>query len=143
MKNELIPMTDFVLNVKIEDTIDKDAAEIYQNYARFLKQPLTLGMLVPCDEKGNVLKEPSIDFDGTNQVYQTRYERAKEKVLFDVRLTKREEISYCVCYRVSSKEFSFHFDYYPDSSGDRTIEECIEFKLPLTESALKQLQWTN
>ena len=52
---------------------------VRNNFSNFLKQPLTLGMFVPCDENGNVLEEPlllpSYELD--------KYRKAKEKVIFD------------------------------------------------------------
>ena len=63
-----------------------------EKYAKFLKQPLKLEMFVPCDEDGNILKEPKRwedylqypdSFDGNkewDELYD--YQQAKEKVLF-------------------------------------------------------------
>lgn len=60
---KLISMTYFVENIKGEVTKAKEArqkclsssylTDIF-NYANFLKQPLTLAMLIPVDEEGNV-----------------------------------------------------------------------------------------
>lgn len=61
---KLISMTYFVLEC---DTLEKA-----QNYAKFLKQPLTLGMFVPCSEDGDVLIES----------FSEKYKEAKERVLF-------------------------------------------------------------
>ena len=41
---KLISMTDFVL-------YKKESHTQIMKYAKFLKQPLTLGMFVPCDEE--------------------------------------------------------------------------------------------
>lgn len=86
---KLIPLSDFVLEQEkahfYGQTEWSTICERIIKYTKFLKQPLTLGMFVPCDEKGNVLEEPY--FDGINEVYYTHakhwYEEAKEKVLFE------------------------------------------------------------
>lgn len=54
-------MVDFVLE-ESDKIYNKEDANIFASkvntYASFLKQPLKLGMFVPCDEDGNVLEEP-------------------------------------------------------------------------------------
>ena len=96
---KLISMTDFVINKRKEllrhseyKNDLENYANIVYNYANFLKQPLNLGMFVPCDEDGNILKEPKRwedylqypdSFDGNkewDELYD--YQQAKEKVLF-------------------------------------------------------------
>lgn len=48
-------------------------------YNNFLKQPLELRMLVPCDEEGNVLKIPAMY---SSIGIQEKYQKAKERVLY-------------------------------------------------------------
>jgi hypothetical protein len=94
---ELISMTEFVLLSKGILKSDNEESRTLKNtsfdsivkYAEFLKQPLTLGLFVPCDEKGNPLPEPQtrpernsfdeedIDYDA-QELYD--YIQAKEKV---------------------------------------------------------------
>ena len=92
----LIPMTDFVLEqLNEQNSRTKPMREVFnslEKYAKFLKQPLKLEMFVPCDEDGNILKEPKRwedylqypdSFDGNkewDELYD--YQQAKEKVLF-------------------------------------------------------------
>lgn len=104
MKNILQPMADFALAQGESSTFDKSQIDFYdeelgklhiiRNYAKFLKQPLQLGMFVPCDEKGNVLVEPkryaewldqSIDAsEETDLCIQCAlYHEAKDRVLFE------------------------------------------------------------
>lgn len=64
---KLISMTSFVLEQnKILETyvnhLRKPLFERCVNYANFLKQPLNLGMFIPCDEFGNVLEEPKKEY---------------------------------------------------------------------------------
>lgn len=57
--HKLIPMTTFVIEYySNEGYADLQILSLMKNYANFLKQSLTLGMFVPVDEQGNVLKEP-------------------------------------------------------------------------------------
>lgn len=64
---KLINMSDFVLEQeKIVDNsgdyrIFKKAFNFCEKYAKFIKQPLELWMVVPCDEDGNVLEEPILN----------------------------------------------------------------------------------
>lgn len=124
---KLLSMIDFVLeNAKqpyVEGTKYKDLV----NYAKFLKQPLNLGMFVPCDEDGNILEKPSAESYIILETCEYSkewidYKKAKEKVLF---------------------VFKPHFDIsvikHHISQG-RNIEYLANFgELELTESALKQI----
>jgi len=57
--HKLIPMTDFVIEYySNEGYADLQTLRLMKNYANFLRRPLMLGMFVPVDRKGNVLKEP-------------------------------------------------------------------------------------
>jgi hypothetical protein len=52
-------MTDFVIEYYAnEGYADLQTLNLMNNYAKFLKKPLTLDMFVPVDSKGNILKEP-------------------------------------------------------------------------------------
>jgi hypothetical protein len=85
MENKLISMTDYVFekhNDMDSYTDYEDMGHLFEsvlNYAKFLKQPLKLGMFVPCDKNGNVLKDvgllPCYELDV--------YRKAKERVLFE------------------------------------------------------------
>ncbi|MBV8327257.1 hypothetical protein [Chryseobacterium sp.] len=56
---KLIPMTTFVIEYySNEGYADLQILNLMNNYANFLRKPLSLGMFVPVDSKGNVLKEP-------------------------------------------------------------------------------------
>lgn len=63
-------------------------------YAKLLKQPLTLGMFVPVDEEGNVLKNPHArdeDAGTEKEELQIEFNNALEKVLFEgVKIKHRE-----------------------------------------------------
>lgn len=110
----LIPMTDFVLRInEIEKEIDQffdswrmKQLRIIENYAKFLKQPLKLEMFVPCDDYGNVLKEP-INYNIWEELHYNngkkekgtigfdehlKYQKAKEKVLCEHPLSSLDMI---------------------------------------------------
>ncbi len=55
---KLISMTDFVLDLQETESKGKGTLDNAINYAKFLKQPLTLGMFVPCDDDDNVFEKP-------------------------------------------------------------------------------------
>ena len=130
------------------------------NFDEFLEQPLKVEMFVPCDEEGNVLKEPNpkdvypaptaeeeIDFlDSLEQ-----YNQAKEKVLFkgfelnQKDLSKLESI-FCLtkeCFQITffTKEKGCFMDNLKTNKTYeiKTIEDLIEYDLQLTENAVKQI----
>lgn len=100
---KLISMIDFVLEqTKLlrEDLSDTLAIQYgkyldrIEQYANFLKQPLTLGIFVPCDEKGNILRKPNYYSCFEDNSYLTqpdlinlenceRYQKAQQNVLFE------------------------------------------------------------
>lgn len=162
---KLTSMTDFVLYrnevaTKNKNLLHTDWAKEFEiqyrkilNYAKFLKQPLTLGMFVPCDEEGNVLEEPLFSTGHSDNCYCEscveegfRYEnylidleQAKERVLFkgfelNGRFLKNKDNGYSVY--LSGKEICNN-----DTGREiDTIEGVIEFlDIELTESALKQI----
>lgn len=104
---KLIPMVEFVLKadeieerlIKIAEKLDRyelvvDAQYSFSDkvkaYAKFLNQPLTLGMFVPCDESNNIVKEPDLFNYHINipeiSLYELKlkeYQEAKDRVLFE------------------------------------------------------------
>lgn len=83
---KLISMTDFVLeqNKNLQWT-DNDNLQTIINYAEFLKQPLELWMVVPCDENGNILEDPDIYGEESEELdnYRKEFQQAKERCLFE------------------------------------------------------------
>jgi len=116
----LISMTDFVLSKKY-------TATGHENYAKFLKQPLELWMLVPCDEAGNVLKEPEYYLD--NEQTKKDYYFAKERCLFDGwNLMAKTDITICI------ENESKHRLFFPNCM---TIENIVYTNSQLTKTAEK------
>lgn len=88
---KLISMTKFVFEQE-HNVIKFDYNELHEfktrisRYADFLKQPLTLGMFVPCDADGNVLEEVKCnkECESCDCMYEhDLYQEAKDKVLFE------------------------------------------------------------
>ena len=82
---KLISMTDYVL----EQNSNKSSSlwcppfvlQNVVNYANFLKQPLKLGMFIPCDEN-----DVPLELNETtklNAVFLNQYQQAKDRVLFE------------------------------------------------------------
>ena len=151
-------MVDFVLNQKQSESFNEKtfinealiSLEKIRNYANFLRQPLKLEMLIPCDEEGDILEEPknyeqrlpNMMTEYNDEIY--RYKQAKEKILFEgfevVRFIEKEN----PCYVVSNKEneVTFHIGLYTFSKGvnfANTVEDLIHIQPILTESAIKQI----
>ena len=128
---KLIKMTDFVLEqqdwLKNQDDGFEtgDFFDRVTTYAKFLSQPLELGMFVPCDEDGNVLTDPCkrnrYCADMCQGSCQTEYNEAKERVLFEgMNQEDFEDLKY--------------------SNHCKIVEHIIEdANLTLTQSAIKKL----
>ena len=106
------------------------------NFDKFLKQNLNLGMLIPCDEDGNVLEKPENYIEGYDEVYNDEiynYLRAKEKVLFEGFEVEGNKL----CYS------GFYFGVIDEISNgivENILNELPENEMPqLTESAIKQI----
>ena len=140
---KLISMTDFILSK--ESILDNDNYKESDNtidfifkYANFLKQPLTLGMFVPCDDDVNVLAEPptreqDYEEDLVDAVIDKRYEIAQSKVLFNTDIQYDKHIihfkSKQTYQRVEYNTLTDRFFF-----GLKTIEDCIHLHLDLAVS---------
>lgn len=147
-------MTDFVLSG--QETADY--IKLYDGcfkYANFLKQPLTLGMFVPCDLHGNVLEDIKNKTYTVGEVVPNdkdyckllkEYQEAKDRVLFkgfkqniynetgSFEIVNDKGFQICV-YKALPKYF-----LWLGCPEERTIESAIYFNvLVLTESAKKQI----
>ena len=133
----LIPMSDFVLEQKLMLNIqgyEKKFISNVSNYAKFLKRPLELGMFVPIDESGNVMEEP-VETIGGVELYSEKYQKAKEKVLFEG-FEIRDKGNF---YFIEQKKSCLYYRVLKNNSK-ATIEKLLPFnEAILTESAIKQL----
>lgn len=144
---KLKSMTDFVLQEEkkgLQNTDRHLRFEKILKYAKFLKQPLKLGMFVPCDDDGNVLN--GIPFTLKNESnFQTLqrlsdFEKSKEKVLFESFLVLENEPLKFVT--IGFNKIILTWSYKDNDfllNNGRTIERFIKSDLTLTENALKQI----
>ena len=148
---KLISMADYVLKqagiLKEEGMYTKDLQSHtfhkYVTYANFLKTPLELGMFVPCDEDGNVLKEPKgfhdymegvrmgLSFKGSYNETKEQYQQAKERVIFEGA-------------EMDSLNIIMHGDKFVTTKfrievAEETIEDMINHNLTLTPAKAKEL----
>jgi hypothetical protein len=134
---KLIPMTDFVLEqYSFDEQLYRDTLKNIVNYANFLKQPLTLGMFVPCDEDGKPLEEIKDQEYPNNVEYSEeieQYDKARERLLFEG--FNYDEEDDVVFYFDKSN----HYNQIDLSEYDHTIEDLVDLNLPLTETAKKQI----
>lgn len=134
MKN-LIGMTDFVL-IQVQSTsfvervfITKELLSIekIRNYANFLKQPLELGMFVPCVDNEV--------FNYSKHGNKEQYKQAKERCLFDgfeFIGENYKSIFARVRWDLNREMLVAYFD-------TMNIEDLIKYNLQLTETAIKQI----
>jgi hypothetical protein len=137
---KLITMTDFVLeqNEILKKYINHDKGALFERcekYAHFLKQPLNLGMFVPCDEDVNVL-----EYFGLLPCHELDiYRKAKESVLFDGFAIDFED----GCINPFIENFPIGFfnidNIWVLSDRFKTIEDLAIQKLTLTKSAIEAL----
>lgn len=99
-----------------------------KNYAEFLKQPLTLSMLVPCNDKGDVLSNP-VNSTLQSQKRIEEWEQAKENVIFEG------------CELITEYENSWLIGYEDNAYSilkDFTIEDLIDLNLTITPTAINK-----
>lgn len=140
---KLISMTDFVLEQEknyahVTRDLKKNPFLLIVDYAKFLKQPLTLGMFIPCGERyQNVLKEPnSFNFEHEQdyEIYLNTYAEAKEKVLFEGFSIRNEKKKSFI--GIEGFEIELPLEKYK-----MTIEDLANDwnNIELTQSAIKQI----
>ncbi|MCT4238494.1 hypothetical protein HZP42_19105 [Elizabethkingia anophelis] len=163
MENKLIPMTDFVINSNEkrmssnpynERDYDNDFIRSVNEYAKFLSQPLTLGMFIPCDEDGNPwvypptneewewAKKDSTEAEQSFKQKEYLFNEAKSRVLFEgfeIEQSKSRIGFYlpeynCIDYSIVQNNFS------SPSKWLTTIEDLIIYSgLILTPTAIKSI----
>ncbi|WPO89899.1 hypothetical protein [Chryseobacterium sp. HR92] len=111
------------------------------NYAKFLKQPLTLGMFVPVDEEGGVLKEePKYCFASKGSEHYERHEKywkAKEKVMFEG--FEMQPPKHKGLFDLVSKNGTLLLNLNFPINEDVEWLLTLGFGIELTHSALKQI----
>lgn len=139
---------DYVNSITMSPSKYKQLRDAYDS---FLKQPLQLGMFVPCDLDGNVLEEPeyyekwmsgkAIAFPiGANDIVES-YNEAKERVLFNGFVISENNGNIILTNGRNSILFSIRNWVKHIESNERitSIEDLSKLGLTLTPTALKQI----
>ncbi len=149
---KLISMTDFVLSDEVKSQLEYlNCYKLIRNYANFLKQPLTLGMFVPCDEHGNVLEEPKHNGNPLDIRYNMslceKYQQAKERCLFEGfemycnNAVTDNEIS-VVFTKSGGILLDRNYETHVENIGCvNKIEDLVQYNLTLTATAQKQINY--
>ena len=106
-------MTDFVMRHK-NTYSDIYALKSIKKYANFLKQEVTLNMLVPCDDKG----KPFGKYIELGKGLLQKHEEAKKKLYFDI--------------NIDLESANFHI------SQKRTIEYFTAFDIQISDYAIQK-----
>ena len=140
---KLIKMTDFVEEIRDEMTLKgelnfKETKKYFDkvfNYSDFLKQPVKLEMLVPCDENGNIIDKVDF-FDERFELKKMIYDEAKEKVLLEGFTFKDNVVllNNNIFYSsgIGCNYFFMHYQTIEDLSNHFLANEII-----LTQAAIK------
>lgn len=141
-------------SIDLPTVSDSEYREKSRNHKNFLKQPLKLGMFVPCDENDMPLDEPKgwkneeCDTNDCCSICKCeQYQQAKESVIFEgfeiknSKIYNEEHIQFLGMIGNPSK----YADINPLRWRDRfvntkTIEELVNYNLSITDSAIKQLE---
>lgn len=152
---KLIPMTDFVIEYySNEGYADLQTLRLMKNYANFLRLPLTLGMFVPVDLDGNVLKEPrnytawkSLDHNAVKRndiagfEEHTEYRKAEKRCLFEGFIVAYN--GYSVVRIIASYDQNVELSFNKNdlmSTAFADIEALTAFEdIYLTDAALKSI----
>jgi len=157
---KLITLSDFVLEQRMtsEEIAKVSFSQIHDHifayydkvfaYTKFLKQPLALGMFVPCDEEGNVLKKYSgVSFDWHNvpqAIESDEYLKAKEKVLFEG-WTHEDRYGWVQHHELGleiNTETGTLAIFHENGIGYgyvKKVEDLVSYALTLTPSALEAI----
>lgn len=156
-------MTDFVLKqeqeyANVTRCVKKNLFLLIVDYAKFMKQPLTLGMFVPCYDGNILFSKPNYYDCFLNGSYVNhpqlinyencvRYKKAEEKVLFEgVKIGRYGNGMFH--FTGLGKSYliidGFIYDDNQNSAPQKTedkIEDLLQWNenLELTESAIRQI----
>ena len=137
---EVDKLSFFEIQIKINEFYDKVVHHTTQ-----MKRPLEKGMFVPCDEEGNVLKEPKESDYNLGDIHAgyyredlIKYQQAKERILFKGFYSVDENT-------VSNGEIEIIFGglislivlgdngYGGISKSDMIIEDIVNYNLTITD----------
>lgn len=130
---------------------DSEYRRLRDNFDHFIEQPLTLGIFVPTNEEGNVLKEPKESDYNLGDIHAgyyredlIKYQQAKERVLFEgfeikvSNITSNLQNDFLIISETNEiigheNRGQWFFNPY------KKVEDLINNDLTLTETAIKQI----
>lgn len=136
---KLLSTTEFVLAEfdKLKKGFEPNYAEIY-NHANLMQQKPTLGHFVPCDEDGNVLRDPkNCLLKNCPSITCTKYRKAENRILFDgwTLLWQSDSNDDFVITEKNNNQLQFRIwrDNEVSINGTiiNTIEDLVKFNLTL------------
>lgn len=149
---KLKPMADFVLEQSKIINDPEILARLLISYATFLKQPLALGMFVPCDLDGNVFENIQLTECVKKCPFKNDYKtccehkkiyEAMSRILFKdfeiETLNIKENITAEILKLDKCRVFWKDGGSWNKSGLHNTIEDLVKYNLVLTESAKKQI----
>ncbi|MCP4053731.1 MAG: hypothetical protein GY739_11830, partial [Mesoflavibacter sp.] len=136
-----------------KDTTDIKEASLHNteqlrniiNYANFLKQPLKLGMFIPCDEDGNVLERPELYLDKVkyvvNDTLNYKYQQALSNVIFKIDNVEKEFNTYFINFDNHLPLSVFHNGSFIGQFGYngkkvKTIEDLTDLGIELIKDKI-------
>ena len=133
---KLIAMTDYVKFIEEQGNINiiltqSEKHEKCLRYANFIKQPLTLGMFVPCDLHGNALEKPTTE---DLEAYR-KYQQANGRVVFKDCVYDHD----IKTVRPPKEYADMFYNRKNDYDTKLLIEDVIKYNLTLTKNATKLL----
>lgn len=141
---KLISMVAYVLDQQNKSDSMGNSYWNCVNYANFLKQPLTLGMFVPCSkENGQPLSLYGIIDKGglvLDVIEYEEYQEAKDRVLFQgFELENKGEFTTWIQKGNHSICFTDRGKININSQNERIVEDVIKYEFTLSETAKNQL----
>lgn len=138
----LLSNTNFGIYLKTLEISNSCYKMLRMNFDSFVSKKLKLGMFVPCDEEGNVLKEPDMCFRHDEKLSK-EYQQAKERCLFEgFRVEEHEKESFSIRCENNILNVMWNFSDkrgWFTARGISTIEDLVKYDLTLTKTAQKQI----
>lgn len=134
---KLVSMTDFVLEQITINQFDEDFTSKVVNYANFLKQPLKLGMFIPCDDNDVPIEKPVVTSDtALTKIIETKeYLDALDKVIFPcLQVQKIPEWNCYMIYVTGTREKLFRYSInrsLKEHGEPLNVEDLVKYGLTL------------
>lgn len=139
---ELIPLSQYILLYSAREWSAVKRLSSIIGYAEFLIQPLKLGFFIPCDENGNILKEPIESDYNLGDIHSgyfhqkcKEFRAAKDKVLFMG--FQQYDDNDCAVF-TGDDEMIYVDDEFCENMTIEKFMTTITSTLKLTESAIKK-----